>query len=254
MATPQYAAADFTSTVSPTHRCGSGHIGVAVNRYAEEEGYSDADDIDGDTPLADVLEFSQATIVAPPVLVEVNRTAAKKVEHAVDKENKYMQSSLVVTDKTRWYSSALAKAAHLDGFRHLHLKIKVNANQKSRSKKQTPVNKSDSRKSRRRGRSSSNERSPVPTAAAVSAVANATITSPGTQDKLVRQRRKKTFRFNEAVAVYETWDRDAYDRKGMPLTRLDTEQLEIIKEELNTFKMHEMYVHEDSRANTHIIC
>ncbi|KAJ1725437.1 hypothetical protein LPJ53_000367 [Coemansia erecta] len=63
----------------------------------------------------------------------------------------------------------------------------------------------------------------------------------------------KEFRFNELVAVYETWNRDEYDRKGMPSAKLDSEAIEQIKHELNEFKVYEMQVHEDSRQHTHFI-
>ncbi|KAJ2787115.1 hypothetical protein GGI15_000991 [Coemansia interrupta] len=63
----------------------------------------------------------------------------------------------------------------------------------------------------------------------------------------------KAFRFNELVAVYETWNRDEYDRKGMPSAKLDSEAIEQIKHELNEFKVYEMQVHEDSRQHTHFI-
>ncbi|KAJ1830946.1 hypothetical protein LPJ73_008184, partial [Coemansia sp. RSA 2703] len=56
----------------------------------------------------------------------------------------------------------------------------------------------------------------------------------------------KIFRFNELVAVYETWNREEYDRKGMPSAKLDSDAIEQIKHELNEFKVYEMQVHEDS--------
>ncbi|KAJ1894133.1 hypothetical protein LPJ71_007041, partial [Coemansia sp. S17] len=63
----------------------------------------------------------------------------------------------------------------------------------------------------------------------------------------------KAFRFNELVAVYETWDRDEYDRKGFPSIRLDAALIEEIKQELNEYKVYEMLVHDESRGNTHFI-
>ncbi|KAJ2737304.1 hypothetical protein IW152_000028 [Coemansia sp. BCRC 34962] len=63
----------------------------------------------------------------------------------------------------------------------------------------------------------------------------------------------KAFRFNELVAVYETWDRDEYDRKGFPSLRLDATLIEEIKQELNEYKVYEMLVHDESRCNTHFI-
>ncbi|KAJ2858894.1 hypothetical protein GGI22_003167 [Coemansia erecta] len=252
----------MASVVSPMHYA-PGRIDTPGNGYVGE-GCSDTDDIDGDIPLADILEHSQATMVSPPALMDVINTAGvKKTKEHADKENRTTQSP-VVSDKSRWYTSALAKAAQLDGFRHLGFRLKASATPKTRSNRHNPVNGSDNRiERRRRGRSNSNSNSnrnrnvgsPAPTAAAaVSAIANTTISAAEMHDIFAQQQRRKTFRFNEAVAVYETWDRDAYDRKGMPLTRLDADQLETIKEELNAFKMNEMYVHEDSRANTHIIC
>ncbi|KAJ2550417.1 bud neck involved protein [Coemansia sp. RSA 1933] len=245
-----HVSESMASAVSTAH-CAPGCMNVTGSGNLRGVDYSEVDDIDGDVPLADILEFSQATIVSPLVLVEVDKASTKKAGAQVNKENKHAQS-LEVSDKTRWYSSALAKAAQLDGFRHLNFRIKVSANQKPRLKGNSAVNKGDARLERIRRRGNSNSNSINDNDSLVTA--SPAVAPIDAQEKVFRQQRKKTFRFNEAVAVYETWDRDAYDRKGMPLSRLDAEQLEVIKEELNAFKMNEMYVHEDSRANTHIIC
>ncbi|KAJ2586027.1 hypothetical protein IWW49_004250, partial [Coemansia sp. RSA 1797] len=75
----------------------------------------------------------------------------------------------------------------------------------------------------------------------------------GLRSPLSKKSSKKLFRFNELVAVYETWNRNEYDRRGIPATRLDAELIEQIKQELNDYKAYEMQVHESSRLFTHFI-
>lgn len=73
------------------------------------------------------------------------------------------------------------------------------------------------------------------------------------KENQVASQQGKTFRFNEMVAVYETWAGDEYDRRGAPTIRLDAKLIDQIKQELNEYKVYEMRVHEKSRCNTHFI-
>ncbi|KAJ1835808.1 hypothetical protein LPJ63_000802 [Coemansia sp. RSA 2711] len=140
---------------------------------------------------------------------------------------------LLGASRTRRLTSALAKAAQLDGLRHFHRKSK-HADRNSHS----PTS------MRRSSGSSSSSGSTRTQDKAVDSSSNSS------QDK---RSPKKAFRFNELVAVYETWNRDEYDRRGMPTARLDAELIEQIKQELNEYKTYEMRVHEASRRYTHFI-
>ncbi|KAI8142580.1 hypothetical protein BJV82DRAFT_146122 [Fennellomyces sp. T-0311] len=63
-----------------------------------------------------------------------------------------------------------------------------------------------------------------------------------------------TVRFAKVVSVRETYSRQEYDRGSDPdavCARLTPAMAYFIKEELNTYKLHEMQVHESSRGNTH---
>lgn len=64
----------------------------------------------------------------------------------------------------------------------------------------------------------------------------------------------KGIRFNKYVNVHETWSREEYDRGSDPeavCTKLTAVLAQHIKQELNSFKLHEMAVHDSSRINTH---
>ncbi|KAJ2835847.1 hypothetical protein J3B01_003251 [Coemansia erecta] len=144
-----------------------------------------------------------------------------------------LQGSLTAS-KTRRLTSVLAKATQLDGLRRLHRKSK----HAGRSE-QHPGD-------LRRGSSSSN------TTSSSNKITDETRES-GLRSPLSKKSPKKLFRFNELVAVYETWNRNEYDRRGIPATRLDAELIEQIKQELNDYKAYEMQVHESSRLFTHFI-
>lgn len=61
-------------------------------------------------------------------------------------------------------------------------------------------------------------------------------------------------RFNKLVSVRETFSKADYDRGSDPdavCTKLTPAMAQQIKEELNAYKLHEMQVHEYSRAHTH---
>ncbi|KAJ2064983.1 hypothetical protein GGI17_000584 [Coemansia sp. S146] len=121
--------------------------------------------------------------------------------------------------RTRKLTAALVRGTPLDGLRNLHRKIKP-ASQRSSSDSTGSGDDKD---------------------VAARQLLNADVHQP------------KAFRFNELVAVYETWDRDEYDRKGFPSLRLDATLIEEIKQELNEYKVYEMLVHDESRCNTHFI-
>ncbi|KAJ2848829.1 bud neck involved protein [Coemansia brasiliensis] len=138
--------------------------------------------------------------------------------------------------KARRLTSVLAKAAQLDGLRHFH--------RKSRSTDRW----SHSPPALRRYSGSSNG------SGSSGKQHNEVMRDGGLQPSSSKGSPKKLFRFNELVAVYETWNRDEYDRRGMPATRLDADLIEQIKQELNEYKTYEMPVHEASRQYTHFIC
>jgi hypothetical protein len=61
-------------------------------------------------------------------------------------------------------------------------------------------------------------------------------------------------RFRKMVSVRETFSKSDYDRASDPdavCTRLTPAIAQQIKDELNSFKLHEMKVHESSRGHTH---
>ncbi|KAJ9079292.1 hypothetical protein DSO57_1036947 [Entomophthora muscae] len=63
---------------------------------------------------------------------------------------------------------------------------------------------------------------------------------------------RKIFRFSEDVAVYETYSKKEYLRKGTKRSTFTEEEKREYKEELNFFKRHEMKVHPNSVRNTRI--
>ncbi|KAJ1853268.1 hypothetical protein GGF49_004795 [Coemansia sp. RSA 1853] len=143
-----------------------------------------------------------------------------------------LQGSLTAS-KTSRLTSVLAKATQLDGLRRLHRKSKH-------------AGRSEHPGDLRRGSSSSNTTSS--SSKIMDETRECSMRSP-----LSKKSPKKLFRFNELVAVYETWNRNEYDRRGIPTTRLDAELIEQIKQELNDYKAYEMQVHESSRQLTHFI-
>ncbi|KAJ2453116.1 bud neck involved protein [Coemansia sp. RSA 2336] len=126
--------------------------------------------------------------------------------------------------KARRLTSALAKAAQLDGLRSFR---KNKPDRWSHSPPVCPYSDESGSSSKQR---------------------------EGVRDSMPAKGSRKLFRFNELVAVYETWNRDEYDRRGMQATRLDPDLIEQIKKELNEYKSFEMPVHEASRQYTHFIC
>lgn len=63
---------------------------------------------------------------------------------------------------------------------------------------------------------------------------------------------KRKCTFANSMAIHSTWASNIYDRRGEPATcnKLTPELAQMIKEEMNAFKMEEMRVHANSRLNT----
>ena len=70
------------------------------------------------------------------------------------------------------------------------------------------------------------------------------VTAPATPTG--RTTPRKGIQFSPRLEVHETWHSQEYDRRGEPATcnRLTAQLAQMIKEELNAFKMEEMVVHE----------
>ncbi len=70
------------------------------------------------------------------------------------------------------------------------------------------------------------------------------VTAPATPTG--RSTPRKGIQFSPRLEVHETWHSQEYDRRGEPATcnRLTAQLAQMIKEELNAFKMEEMIVHE----------
>lgn len=70
------------------------------------------------------------------------------------------------------------------------------------------------------------------------------MTAPATPTGRATPRRGISF--DNKLEVHETWHSAEYDRRGEPATcnRLTAQLAQMIKEELNAFKMQEMVVHE----------
>jgi hypothetical protein len=70
------------------------------------------------------------------------------------------------------------------------------------------------------------------------------VTAPATPTGRTTPRRG--IQFSPRLEVHETWPSAEYDRRGEPATcnRLTAQLAQMIKEELNAFKMEEMIVHE----------
>jgi hypothetical protein len=79
---------------------------------------------------------------------------------------------------------------------------------------------------------------PTPTVPRHAATAPATPTGQTTP--------RRGIQFSPRLEVHETWHSAEYDRRGEPATcnRLTAQLAQMIKEELNAFKMEEMAVHE----------
>jgi len=72
------------------------------------------------------------------------------------------------------------------------------------------------------------------------------VTAPATPTG--RSTPRRGIQFSPRMEVHETWHSADYDRRGEPATcnRLTAQLAQMIKEELNAFKMQEMVVHEVS--------
>jgi hypothetical protein len=75
------------------------------------------------------------------------------------------------------------------------------------------------------------------------------VTAPATPTG--RTTPRKGIQFSPRLEVHETWHSQEYDRRGEPATcnRLTAQLAQMIKEELNAFKMEEMVVHEVPHPN-----
>ncbi|KAJ1902137.1 hypothetical protein LPJ66_000226 [Kickxella alabastrina] len=201
------------------------------------------DEIMDNLALSDVMAINHAVISPPSTLQPqlqaqnhmrpefVDRPLPGQLHSAVPAKFSSVaepRASSSISARTRKLTTALVRATTpLDGLRHLHRKMKNTSQQRI-----------------------------VPSATTTtsgSSDADAVQQQNQHQDEDGRKQVPKAFRFNELVAVYETWDREEYDRKGMPSAKLDAELIEQIKHELNEFKVYEMQVHEDSRHFTHFI-
>ncbi|KAI9007952.1 hypothetical protein CLU79DRAFT_777233 [Phycomyces nitens] len=90
-------------------------------------------------------------------------------------------------------------------------------------------------------------------------VANYTAMDEDPRPDPIRQRKEArrlmSVRFGETVSVHSALSKYEYDRGSDPeaaCTRLTAELAMSIKEELNTYKIHEMHIHPDSRCYTHL--
>jgi hypothetical protein len=70
------------------------------------------------------------------------------------------------------------------------------------------------------------------------------VTAPATPTG--RNTPRRGIQFSPRLEVHETWHSAEYDRRGEPATcnRLTAQLAQMIKEELNAYKMQEMAVHE----------
>jgi len=75
----------------------------------------------------------------------------------------------------------------------------------------------------------------------------------GLRSATVPLTKSKKLTFAANLSVYHTFSSSAYDRRSEPATcnRLTPALAQRIKEELNSYKMEEMEVHQASRAHTH---
>ncbi|KAJ2614745.1 hypothetical protein H4S08_001569 [Coemansia sp. RSA 1365] len=178
-----------------------------------------------DIPLADI-----AMLIPTEECFQQTKAHSKAIVKSPVRSQQVLAPS-----KTRKLATALVKAAQLDGIRSIHRKIR-------------PAGQFSSDGARR-----SRGNSKVSECSSCSIQCKASEANPPLPP-LRKQSSKKDFRFNELVAVYETWNRDEYDRRGMPSAKLDSELIEKIKNELNEYKTYEMCVHEGARKNTHFIC
>lgn len=72
------------------------------------------------------------------------------------------------------------------------------------------------------------------------------VTAPATPTGTGRNTPRRAIQFSPRLEVHETWHSAEYDRRGEPATcnRLTAQLAQMIKEELNAYKMEEMVVHE----------
>ncbi|KAK4509708.1 cyclin-dependent kinase 5 [Mucor velutinosus] len=94
------------------------------------------------------------------------------------------------------------------------------------------------------------EQLPSPAASTVST----TTCSSNTDSSITTNSSKKSLSFNPVIKLHETFSAQEYDRRcdtGATCQKLTPVLALKIKEELNNFKLNDMFVHMDSRQNTH---
>ncbi|KAJ2888212.1 hypothetical protein FB639_000796 [Coemansia asiatica] len=223
-----------------TNRDSNRNGDINNNDDDDDNDNDDDDDDDDELALSDIIAINQTVISPPPAqfdghiyVLSTSSNGSSKDQTEVSRHVEAVSDDVEVSDSKQ--TSSIANRTRklstaLGSIRNLHRKIKSSTSQT-------------------RSTSSSNSRGRSRSRSSTSASGN----QNQQQEQLQKQATKKMFRFNELVAVYETWNRDEYDRKGMPSTKLDAEIIEQIKYELNEFKVYEMQVHEDSRRYTHFI-
>jgi hypothetical protein len=78
--------------------------------------------------------------------------------------------------------------------------------------------------------------------------------STSTQSTNISTSSKKSLSFNPVIKLHETFSAHEYDRRcdtSATCQKLTPELALKIKEELNNFKLKDMFVHVESRKNTH---
>jgi hypothetical protein len=81
-----------------------------------------------------------------------------------------------------------------------------------------------------------------------------TVSTTSTQSTNISTASKKFLTFNPVIKLHETFSAHEYDRRCDTSTtcqKLTPELALKIKEELNNFKLKDMFVHVESRKNTH---
>ncbi|KAG1064296.1 hypothetical protein G6F42_027033 [Rhizopus arrhizus] len=94
------------------------------------------------------------------------------------------------------------------------------------------------------------EQLPSPAASTVST----TTCSSNTDSSIATNSSKKSLSFNPVIKLHETFSAQEYDRRcdtSATCQKLTPVLALKIKEELNNFKLNDMFVHIDSRQNTH---
>lgn len=84
--------------------------------------------------------------------------------------------------------------------------------------------------------------------------ASSTVSTASTQLTNISTASKKSLSFNPVIKLHETFSAHEYDRRcdtSATCQKLTPELALKIKDELNNFKLKDMFVHVESRKNTH---